>query len=173
MYQLLLQVAIRAAACALITYAIWRTLGTVALVVCAPLFGMTLARPILDIVAGLGAATKQAALAPLAGRHYEHHGIPIDIIEDESHRRWISLNDVRKVIENFPRDAVVRQQYPDGCRLDRDSKLQRISADALHSYLHKSTDPASLRFKIWLAREVVFPAEQVRRRLGIREPSDE
>lgn len=166
---LLLQVALRSAACALLTYVVWRFLGTIALVVCAPLFGVALARPILDLLAGLGAATKQAALAPLAGRHYEHHGTPIDIVEDESHRRWIRLAEVRKIISTLPRDAVMQHHYPEGCRLDTDSKVQRISADALHAYLCKSTDPASLRFKHWLEREVIYPAEQIRRRLGIRD----
>jgi len=169
MYPLLLQIALRTAVCALVTYAVWRILGTVALVVCAPLFGVALARPILDLLGALAAATKQAALAPLAGRHYEHHGTPIDIVEDETHRRWIRLADVRKIISTLPRDAVMQHQYPGGCRLDTDSKIQRISAVALHAYLRKATDPASLRFKHWLEREVVYPAEQIRRRLGIRD----
>nr|WP_316644034.1 hypothetical protein [uncultured Roseateles sp.] len=108
---------------------------------------MALARPNLDFVAGLGAATKRAALTPLAGHHYEHHGTPIDIVEDESHRRWIRLSDVRRVIDTLPSDAAMQLQSPDGCRLDRESKVQRIRADALHAYLREATDPASLRFK--------------------------
>lgn len=170
MVPLLLQIALRTAACALPTYAVWRFMGTIALVVCAPLFGVALARPILDLLAGLGAATKQAALAPLAGRHYEHHGTTIDIVEDESHRRWISLADARRVIATLPRDAVMQLQFPQACRADGGL---RISAEALHAYLRKSTDPASIRFRNWLEREVIYPAEQVRRRLGIGDRLDE
>ena len=173
MQRLLLRVAIRTTACGLATYLTWRTLGTVALVVCAPLFGVALAGPILDIVAGVGTAARRAALARVEGRHYAHRGIPIDIIEDESRLRWVRLDDVRHVIAGFPRDAAIRQLFPDGYRVDDESKFHRISADALLSYLQKSTDPASLRFKHWLAREVIYPAERVRRHLGIRARGDE
>lgn len=169
MPSLLVAVVLRTGACAAVTYVAWRFLGTVALVLCAPLFGIALARPILDVLIGLGSTSKQAALARIAGRHYEHRGVPIDIIEDDRHRRWIDLRDVRNVIESFPRDSVIRQNYPEECRPNPDSKGQRIRADALHAYLRKSTDPASLRFRNWLAKEVLYPADRVRERLGIRE----
>ena len=173
MRSLLSTIALRVALCAAVTYVVWRLLGTVALVLCAPLLGIALARPILEVLGGLGRVSKQAALAGIAGRHYQHRGIPIDIVEDERHRRWIDLRDVRHVVEGFPRDSVIRNDYPDACRPDAHSKSQRMRADALHAYLRKSTDPASLRFRNWLAKEVLFPAERVRERLGIREHDEE
>jgi hypothetical protein len=124
------------------------------------LFGVALARPIIDLVAASHHAGRAAALRSLGGRLYEHHGSRLDIAEDEDAARWLVAADVRKVVTGLPRDEVLQRQYPDGAGTVGDDKKVRIRADTLLDYLRKSSDPASVRFKVWLEREVIFPSRR-------------
>ena len=142
----------------------WRWNGAVGLVTCAPLFGIALARPILDFIGWSTRLARQAVYRDVEGRHFEHRGNTIDIAEDSAHHRWLRLTDVRKVIRNLPSDEVLGQVFPAGIRQWDSAATTRIDAEALAQYLKKSTDTSSLKFKVWLEREFAFPA----RRLGER-----
>jgi hypothetical protein len=169
MRRLLAVTGLRLLFCAAVAYVLWRLLGAVGLVVSAPLFGVLLARPLLELVAELRHSARQLAYSELEGRHFEHRGFSLSIVEDERHHRWVRVSDVRKVISTFPREAVLRQQFPEGLRDDAAARGPMIHADALLAYLARSTEPGSVRFRNWLEREVVFPAARIRQRLGIRD----
>lgn len=169
MNHLLLRTALRLLFCIAVAYALWRLLGAVGWVVSAPLFGVLLARPILELVGDLRDATKSMAYARVAGRHFEHRGFRLDIVEDGRHHRWVSLADVRKLITSLPRDASLRRQFPQGLCDDATIRGSRIHADALLAYLARSTDGDALKLRNWLEREVVLPAAKLRQRLGIRD----
>jgi hypothetical protein len=155
--------------CAVMAYVLWRLLGAVGLVVSAPLFGVLLARPILEMSAELRDSARTLAYSPVEGRHFEHRGFRLDIVEDDRHHRWVSVNDVRKVIAQLPREAVLLRQFPEGLRDDPAVRGQRIHADVLLAYLARSTEGDSVRFRNWLEREVVLPAAKIRQRLGIKD----
>lgn len=147
-------------------YGLWRLFGPFGLVFSAPLFGVLLAKPIYELVGTLRDTAKGLAYAPVAGRHFEHRGIALDIVEDDRHHRWIRLQDVRKLIVALPRDAVLQRQFPDGLRTDG-GRGARIRADALLVYLARSTDADAVRLRNWLDREVVRPAARRRERAGV------
>jgi hypothetical protein len=151
------------------TYLAWRLLGLIAFPICAPLWAIALARPILDLMGESHRVVKTLAFADVQGQHYVHRGNVLDIAEDERHQRWVSVRDVRKVLPDFPRDALLKQQYAPDCRDDGGRAGLRLRAEALLRYLEKSGEPAALKFRVWLEREVVRPAMKRRERLGIRD----
>ena len=160
---------LRIAACSVAAYVLWLALGAIGLAISAPLFGIALAKPLFELVAELRDTTKRMVFASVEGRHFEHRGHALDIIEDEQHHRWLKVGDVRKIIKSLPRGAVLQRQYPEGVHEDSGLGGHRILAAALLSYLSKSTEPDSLRFKVWLERNVVLPAANLRRRSAIDE----
>ena len=164
MLQVLLKIALRTLACAVVTYGIWLKFGTVSLVVCAPLFGVALARPILELMEEAAQATTRAAFRDLDGRHFHYKGILVDVVEDADSYRWMRLADVRKIVTGLPADQVLRNLFPEGLQDPPASKAVCIKAEALLQYLQKATDPGTLRFKLWLEREVVMPAIRLRER---------
>lgn len=156
------RIALRLLACVVVTAVAWRGLGFASLVLCAPLFGVLLARPILDLIGQSARTTRQLALEDLEGRYYEHRGVMVDIVEDAERHRWLLLTDVRKLVDGLPSDPVLERLYPDDVRPSVSSSARRIRADTLALYLEKSTHAESLKFKIWLEREVAFPARRLR-----------
>ncbi|MBC5764967.1 hypothetical protein [Ramlibacter albus] len=156
----LLKILIRVPLCVLATWLAWRALGTIAFAFCAPIFGVALARPLIDLFSEGHGRTREWALRDVQGRFYEHHGNRIDIAEDDEDDRWLLAADVRKIIAGLPRDEVLQKQYPERAAAIGEKPVFRIRADALLEYLRKATDPASVRFKVWLEREVVFPSRK-------------
>ena len=166
MPRILLRILFRLALCSLAAYLMWRRLGPSGLAFSAPIFGVALARPIIDLVGEFSGAARNAALADLQGRNFEHRGQRLDISEDEQAHRWVSVRDVRKVIASFPRDAVLRARFANDLLHDAALGGDRIRADALLAYLRQATEAESIKFRNWLEREVVIPAAKVRERLG-------
>lgn len=170
---MLVNVSLRLLACSAATYVLWRLLGPIGIAVAAPLFGFALARPIIDLISESNRAVKHLTFSGVEGRYFNHRGFSIDVAEDERHHRWLSVTDVRKVISALPRVAVLQRQFRQALLEDLKLRGHRIQADALLSYLGKSTDADSIKFRNWLEREVVFPAAMVRRRLGIHDKKSE
>lgn len=148
----------------------WYLLGAFGLAMSAPLFGALLARPLIELLAELRAATRALAYADVKGQYFEHRGMRLRVVEDERHHRWVSLNSVRRIMPGLPRDEVLRRQFPDGVREQPATGGAVIHADSLLLYLEKANDVGSLKLRNWLAREVVRPAATIRARLGIHDP---
>lgn len=173
MNPLLTQIVLRLLACGAAAWLLWGLLqGPLGLVFAAPLFGIALARPVLELLGLAYATTRELAMSPLEGRHFAHRGVPLDIAEDERHHRWVRVRDLRRLLPGLPRDASLRRQFPQGLLLDGRRGL-RIDADTLLECLCKATDPDSLKFRNWLEREVVMPAATLRRRRGIKDDNAE
>ncbi|MDB5857030.1 MAG: hypothetical protein JWQ76_719 [Ramlibacter sp.] len=164
MPRILLRILFRLALCSVAAYLLWRKLGASGLAFSAPIFGVALARPIIELVAEFTGLVKHAALADLQGRNFEHRGQRLDISEDGQAHRWVSVRDVRKIIPSFPRDAVLRTQFPDDLLHDASLGGERIRADALLAYLRKATETEAIKFRNWLERDVVYPAAKIRER---------
>jgi hypothetical protein len=140
---------------AVATWYAYKTFGASAIVILAPLLGVFIARPVIDLLSELGYAGKSAALADVQGRWYSHKGQRIDIAKDDDNARWLLTTDVRKILTGLPRDEVLAKQFGERACVVEAVEGFRIRADALAEYLLKSHDNAAVRFKAWLDREVL------------------
>jgi hypothetical protein len=157
-------VALRLLSCAAFTWLVWRWLGVVSLVLCAPLFGVALARPVLEMVGNTVLLAKRLGYRKINGRHFEHQGRSIDIADDDEGYRWLKTEDVRKVVAGLPTDPVLVRLFPGEVRPGAAREVPRMKAEALDAYLAKATEAGSLRFRLWLQREVILPARLRRER---------
>ncbi len=169
----LLSIALRAAGCAAATWGAWRLFGTAGLVFVAPLFGVAFARPLIELVASTFRALRHATWRDVQGRHYAYRGRPVSVVEDADGQRWIRLADVRAIVGFTASDGALSVAYPDGlCRVGRPPEAY-IGAEALLVHLGKERGPESLRLKIWVEREVAFPARRDRTRPTVIATADE
>lgn len=173
MDSLLLTIAVRIALCSALTWAVWSKFGLVGLVVCLPLFGGSLARPLIDLFATSAQGARKVALRKVEGRHYAFRGLAIDILDDIDHHRWLRVADLRKVIPGLPADRVLQTLYPEGVQVVQPSPAVRMRATELLDYLGKSTEPQSLKFRHWVEREVDYPSRRKRPRSAGSLPPDD
>lgn len=159
MLDLVVRIAVRLVLCSLATWLLWQGvgLGAVALAMTAPLFAVALARPLIDAFGLAWGATNERALRHRSGRHFEHRGQALDVAEDDDGLRWLLLADVRKVLPGLPRDEVVRRQSGALVGTVDGYAGLRIRADALQDLLRKASEPAAVKFKVWLERDVLSP----------------
>jgi hypothetical protein len=162
MTPIVLRILVRLVLCAVASYFMWRRWGPTGLAISAPLFGVALARPIIDLVAEFSVMAKRAALGDLEGRNFEFRGQRLDVAEHDDGHRWISVRDLRKVLHAFPRDAVLRAQFPAEVRHDPALRGERIRADAVLTHLRKATETDAIKFRNWIERDVIFPAARAR-----------
>ena len=164
MWRLCGSIALRLALCAALAVFVQRHFGLASAVGLAPLVGIALARPLLELAGGLRDLARQRIYRDVAGRYFEHRGQAIDVIEDEAGQRWLRTADLRKLIPVLPRDDLLRRIHA-GDLMDLGTPpTPRILADALADYLAKSSDADSLRLRNWLEREVSGPARRRRER---------
>jgi hypothetical protein len=145
-------------ACAGITWAVWLKFGTFAFAFCAPLLGAVLARPIYDLVAAGYGKSREMALRDRQGRHFDFRGHAIDVVEDDDDHRWLRVRDVRKVVPGLVRDEVLQQRFGERAQALPPSRDFRIRVDALLEHLRSASEPATVKFKVWLEREVLMPS---------------
>lgn len=155
MLRILVSIVLRLAFCAIVVFYAYKVLDVVAFVVAAPLLGVLLARPVIDLVAEGHWAGKTAALESVQGKWWMHRGHRFDIAEDIEKFRWLLTSDVRKVVDRLPRDEVLEKQFGERVGSVETFEGFRIRADALAEYLRKSHDSATVKFKVWLDREVM------------------
>ena len=74
---ILLRVAIRLMLCATVSWVLWRYFGLAVAIASAPLYGIALARPLIDLASDLRHATRAAVWRPLEGRHFVYRGTPV------------------------------------------------------------------------------------------------
>lgn len=141
------------------------TLGVVALAA----LGALLAGPLVEFASELRHAARSTALRGLEGRHFEYHGRPLAVVEDADHRRWVRIDDVRRITGNPTSDRALELTYPEGVAWI--GGHAHLADDALAAHLAKETSAHALRFAHWAEREIVFPARRTREKLGIRLPA--
>jgi hypothetical protein len=164
----LLQIALRLALCAAVAWTAWRLAGLTALVTTAPLFGIALARPLLDLASDLRHHARARAWRPVQGRHYAFHGYPVQVIEDVQHERWIRAADIRRILGHTASDGALALSYPEGWKAMGQPPQPHFSTAALIAHLAKESTPQALRLRHWVEREIAFPAQRIREHLGIR-----
>jgi len=170
MTRILATIALRLAICVAISWLVWRRLGLSGMVPSLALFGILLARPLLDLAGALRDGMKQVQLAPVEGRHYAFRGRAVQVIDDVDRRRWVRLADVRAIVGFTASDGALAISYPDGVRRLGRPAEPHVSEEALLAHLLKERTPEAARLRRWVEREIVFPARRERERLGIRLP---
>ena len=88
----------RSAGCALLFWWIWRTFGLATAMPVVALFGVALARPLIDLAEALGWQMRRAHWRAVEGRNYAYRGRTVAVVEDDEHRHWLRLADVRTIV---------------------------------------------------------------------------
>jgi hypothetical protein len=142
----------------------WNAGRSLALVLVSPLFGIALARPILD---GIGAWHRHAHLAAwrdVAGYHHAYRGHTLRVLDDLQRRPWLHVDDLRRVLPGLPTDEVLQRLVGERCRPMARPPVLGIEAGALWQQLQGSSQLETLKFAQWLQRELLFPTERRRAR---------
>ena len=167
------RIVLRLVLCTALAWGAWRIGGLVTMVCTAPLFGLALARPLLDLASDLRHQMRARVWKPLEGRHFVFRGIPVQVLEDADHRRWVRAADVRAIVGHTATNGALALSYPSGWRVMGRPAEPHFSDDALIAHLAKESSPEALRFRHWAERQIAFPAQRLRERLGIRVPAPE
>ncbi len=157
-----LRIAVRLALCAAVTWAVWRVVGVAGLVLTAPLYGVALAKPLLDLASDLRHGMRAAVWQRVEGRHHAYRGVPVQVLEDDSRHRWVRVADVRQILGHTTSDGAFALTYPNGWRLIGQPPQPHLSDAALIAHLAKDASPEALRLRQWVEREIAFPAKRVR-----------
>lgn len=160
------RIAWRLAVCVLISWCVWRLGGLAPMVATAPLYGVLLARPLLDLMSDMRHQTRALVWRPLEGRHYVFRGTPVQVIEDDAHVRWVRAADVRRIVGFTASDGALALTYPDGWRLMGQPPEPHFSDEALVTHLRKENSAEAVRFMHWAERTIAYPARQLRARRG-------
>lgn len=126
--------------------------------VCIPLLGRVLQASIYHL--------KHTAARDVQGCFYTYQDIPIRVVEDIEHARWVPVAVLRKIAGVTVSDQLLAQRYPSGWQLFE--KRAHLRDDALMAYLSTASSPEAAKFKNWAQRNIAYPAEKTRARLGIR-----
>ena len=161
---LIARIAWRLAVCVLVSWCVWRLGGLAPMVATAPLYGVLLARPLLDLMSGVRHQTRVLVWRPLEGRHYVFRGTPVQVIEDDAHVRWVRAADVRRIVGFTASDGALALTYPDGWRLMGQPPEPHFSDEALVTHLRKENSAEAGRFMHWAERTIAYPARQLRAR---------
>lgn len=168
MIDALTTIAIRLGLCAAATWLVWRLGFDTGVMFMAALFGVALARPLLDLAIAIRHLFREALWRDVQGRHYAFKGRPVRVIEDADHRRWIRLADIRAIAGFTASDTALRVTYPSGWKLLGRPPEPHLCDESLLAHLAKERSPMNLRLCHWVEREISFPARRRREHAGIR-----
>ena len=163
------RLAIRLAICVVVAWLAFRLIGAVGLAASAVLFGILLAKPLIELASEIRHGVRAQAWKPVEGRHWVYHGTPVQVFEDEDHRRWILASDVRKIVGTTASDGALALTYPNGFRKLGRTAQAHFSDAALLAHLAKDNSAQALKFRHWVEREIAFPARRLRERYGVAE----
>jgi hypothetical protein len=146
--------------------AVYAWQGVIAGMLVACLGAVVLAPAIVAAASDLRHGLRRATLRDVQGRYYAFHGRPLQVLEDDDHRRWVRVGDLRAIVGFTATDGALALAYPSGFR--RIGEAGFVSDEALLIHLSREPGSAALKLRHWAEREITHPARQVRARLGIR-----
>ena len=161
-------IAVRLALCAAATFAVWKLGFDTGILFMASLFGVALAKPLLDLAGELRHQWRRAHWHAEEGRHHAFRGNPLQVLTDTDRQRWVRLADVRRIVGVTASDGALQLTYPNGFRRVGKAAEPHLSDEALLAHLVNESSPVAVKFRPWVEREIVFPARRERDRLGIR-----
>jgi hypothetical protein len=160
--------AVRLALClALSAFARW-LFGATGLILGLLLLGVALARPLLDLASAVRHEMRRANWRDVHGHHFSFRGHSVRVVEDADHQRWVRLSDIRAIAGFTASDASLKLTYPKGWQLYGRAPVPYLSDEALLEHLAKERAPTAVKLRLWVEREIVFPARRQRERHGIR-----
>jgi len=164
----IVEILLRGGACAALAWGL-RRLGfpLVVLLFIGALAGIVLARPLMDLAIEIYQAMRRANWRELEGRHYAFRGQTVHVIQDADYQRWVRLADIRAVVGFTASDAAFQVTYPGGWRMLGRPPLPHLSDEALLVHIGKERSPEAVRLRLWIEREIVFPARREREHHGI------
>ena len=154
----------RGALCVGVSWAVWRVLGPAAMVCSLPLFGIALARPLVDLASDLRHGARWLVWRPEEGRYYAFHGQQVRVIEDVENVRWVRAADVRRIVGYTASDGALALTYPNGWTQFGSPPEPYFSDEALLTHLRKESTAEAGRFALWAERTIAFPARRLRER---------
>lgn len=101
------------------------------------------------------------------GRHHAFAGIPLRI-EDDGRSVWISGSDLQRALHSTEPEDAFAARHSGRWRRDAEGTLL-IRVDAVVAHLAAAPgrmEPRTVRLRRYLERDVLYPAEQRRRRRG-------
>jgi hypothetical protein len=158
---LLIKLAIRLAIGSLVTWLLYERSGATGLVLAAPVWGVLMAKPILELVAMLVRGTKRSAWSEWDG----------DVIAFESYRLrvryvagypWIVDEDLLAVLGKEGSETMRRRADPANCAQLPDCGLWGYSEAGAVKYLSSSRHPDAHKLRLLLERQVFLPARKKR-----------
>ena len=165
----LVEIVLRGGGCATLEWVLHR-LGfpVVGLLPIGALAGIVLARPLMDLAIGIYQAMRWANWRELEGRHYAFKGRTVQVMADADYQRWVRLADIRAIVGFTASDAALQVTYPNGWRMLGKPALPHLSDEALLAHIAKERTPEAARLRLWIEREIVFPARREREHHGVR-----
>jgi len=155
-------------ACVAFYFLTERLLGPVVWLFLAVVMGLAFNRIVIDVVAAMSWQFKSLRLKSLGGTHYKFQSFNVTILEDESHCRWIATDLVRKIVGQLASDQALATIFPSGHQYLGKDKKGYLRDDALVEHLANATTPQAIKFKNWAQRNIAYPANKTRERLGIK-----
>ena len=168
MPQILVRALIIIVLCSLFSWAAYHFINAFAMVLSLPLFGVALSRVLIDLIAELRHGERALSMAHLDGHYFSYLGVPLQVVEDEEHGRWIPTAEVRRIVGDVATDRALALTYPNGWRAFGKPEQGHLRDDALLTYLSKQPSMRAIKFKNWAERNIAFPARRQRERLGIQ-----
>jgi hypothetical protein len=154
-------------------FGVSKSYSAIGFLLAAPLVGKLLAPVVFDgLVFGYHAA-RWLALHPLQGNYYSYRGNAIGVLEDDEGFRWLRVSDIRRTLQDLPKDSTLRTIEPERTDFDESGKRLAMRADALVHWLSKAHTAEHIRFKVWVERSIHNPSLAVRREIekkAIRHP---
>lgn len=157
--QIFKMILIRAAICALVTYAASRISAGVAVATVA-LWGAMMAKPIIELGANWFNWARREPYEKWQGNYYEFANVQIRIIElgaASRQRLWFAAADILNVLGEKPTKKLeLVYNSAEYCML-RDENLAAFSEEGVQKYLTASRHPQSVAMRLWIEREVIKP----------------
>lgn len=159
---LLIELAVRVAIGSVVTWLLYESSGAIGLVSAAVVWGLLMAKPILELVPMLVRGIKRSAWSDWDGDVivFEIHRLRVRYVTGHS---WIVDDDLLAVLGKEGSDAERRRSDPANCAHLPASKLWAFSEAGALKYLSSSRHPDALKLRLLLERQVFLPARKKRK----------
>lgn len=134
--------------------------GVAGMVMTSPLFAAWFLKPLLAFGVGGWRRIRRAVWMPVHGQHYVYQGVTLHLLADSQGAQWIALRDVQTVVGATAPERSLQLTYPGKLVPMGKPAHMHMQVDALVTYLAKQNNPVCLRFKVWVDRNIVFPARK-------------
>lgn len=141
----------------------WKGMGMIGFLLTLPLLAWFASRLIVHGSSGAVGWMNRKAAAEWHGVYYAFNDVQIRIYEDEG-TLWFVAADVLKALGMKDVADSFLARFPDEARVMPGSKLTALDPRGVEKLLGKRDDRDSVRFLLWMRREVVKPWEKARAR---------